>query len=379
MSKNGNSDGVRARSASTPINTPVKELCCSVENLYKAAHICKRKVMWKDSVAGYIKNGIRNSIKLHNELMSGSYKLSKYAVFTIYEKKKRTIVSTRMRDRVVQRSLCDNYLYHEITKGFIYDNCACLIGKGCDFARNRLKCHLQRYFRKNGKNGYILKVDIHDFFGSTRHDVAKEAVDKRVSDPWAKMMVHEIIDSFDHIAPDRGIGLGSQVSQLIQLAVLDDLDHIIKEQLHIKHYVRYMDDMILIHSSRTHLKYCLEKITEHLTERGFELNERKTGIQPLKHGVKFLGFRFSLSDSGKVIMRLAKGKKGKEKLKLRKMATRIDFNDVNASYKSWRAHASKGDNFFLIADMDEYIKTIRRDTHEQHDEADSTGKTEQST
>lgn len=44
-----------------------------------------------------------------------------------------------------------------------------------------------------------------------------------------------------------------------------------------------------------------------------------------------------------------------------------------------KSKRKKGDNFFLIADMDEYIKTIRRDTHEQHDEADSTGKTEQST
>lgn len=78
-------------------------------------------------------------------------------------------------------------------------------------------------------------------------------------------------------------------------------------------------------------------------------------------------------------MSVVKSKRKKGELEVLTKATRIDFNDVNASYKSWRAHASKGDNFFLIADMDEHIKTIRRDTHEQHDEDDSTGKTEQST
>lgn len=281
------SDAVCAdNSASTAINT-VKEECCSFENLYKAMQKCKRNVMWKDSTAGFVKNGLKNCLKLHDELMQDKYKIMPYSIFVIHERKTRIISSTKMRDRVVQRSLCDNYLYHELTKGFIYDNCACLKGKGTDFARNRLKCHLQRFYRKHGRDGYVLKVDIHDFFGSTPHKTAKKAIDKRVKDEWTKKMVYDVIDSFTHIASDRGIGLGSQVSQLVQLAVLDDIDHKIKEQLKIKAYVRYMDDLVLVHESKEYLQGCLEIIKADIENLGLEINEKKTGIQPLKHGIKF--------------------------------------------------------------------------------------------
>lgn len=54
----------------------------------------------------------------------GTYELSKYTMFKVYEPKERDIVSTRIKDRVFQRSLCDNYLTEEITRSFIYDNCA---------------------------------------------------------------------------------------------------------------------------------------------------------------------------------------------------------------------------------------------------------------
>lgn len=59
-----------------------------------------------------------------------------------------------------------------------------------------------------------------------------------------------MIDSFEG---DTGIGLGSQISQLVELAVLDDLDHYIKERLRIKHYLRYMDDFVLIHPDKRYM------------------------------------------------------------------------------------------------------------------------------
>ena len=360
MSKNLGSDGVYGN-VSTPINAPVKERCCSFEALYKATQQCKKNVMWKDSVAGFVKNEVKNCIKLNKELMSGSYRISKYSVFEVHEKKTRTIVSTRMRDRVVQRALCDNYLYKELTKGFIYDNCACLKGRGTDFARNRLKCHMQRYFRKSGCDGYVLKVDIHDYFGSTLHSVAKDAVRKRVPDEWARGMVYDVIDSFTHISPDRGMGLGSQITQLVQLAVLDDLDHIIKQELRVKHYVRYMDDFVLIHSDKDFLKACEVRITEELKNLGLSVNPNKTGIQPIKHGIKFLGFRFNLTKSGSVMMKLLPGKVGKERRKLRKLSKQLDRESFYNCYISWRSFANKGNTYSLLQGMDAYVRGLQNE------------------
>ena len=212
--------------------TDVKENICSFENLYRSMYHCKKNVMWKDSVAGYVKNGLVNCHNLRKQLLEDSYKIDRYNLFTIYEPKERDIVSTRMKDRVFQRSLTDNYLYEKVTRSFIYDNGACQIGKGTDFSRDRLNCHLQRYFRKHGLEGWVLSCDIKNYFGSTPHATAKKAVEKNIDNDWCKNHVHKIIDSFNQGPdPDVGMGLGSQITQLAQLSFLNSMDHMITERL----------------------------------------------------------------------------------------------------------------------------------------------------
>ena len=341
----------------------VKEKVCDFESLYRAMHICKRGVMWKDSVAGFVKNGIVNCMKLEDELASGEYKISPYSVFEIHEKKTRIIVSTRIRDRVFQRSLCDNYLTDQISRGFIYDSCACLPGKGTDFARKRLKCHLQRHFRRHGPSGYVLKIDIHDYFGSTPHSVAKEAVRKRLDDAWAIERVEEIIDSFDHLSPDRGMGLGSQVTQLVQLAVLDDIDHYIKERLRIRGYVRYMDDFILIHENKSYLVHCLKIIAKALEDLGLSVSEKKTGIQPICQGIHFLGFSFRLTATGKVISTVLHKKISKERRKLKKLVNLVSIGKItkkkaDSCLQSHLAHIAKGSCRDLIINTKAFYKGL---------------------
>lgn len=346
------------------MNDEIKETVCSFESLYAAMLKCKKGIMWKDSAAGFVKNGLVNCCNLKDELMSGSYKIGKYTVFRITEPKERVIVSTRIKDRVFQRSLCDNYLYENITKSFIYDNAACQKGKGTDFARNRLKCHLQRYFRKHGLKGYVLKCDISDYFGSTPHIVACQAVEKRIKSQWVIYETERIINSFTQgTDPSKGMGLGSEVTQLVQLAVLDDLDHYIKETLHIKHYVRYVDDFILIHESKEYLIYCREEIKKYLAARGLKLSKKKTHIFPIKQPIHFLGFSFRLTNTSKVVMRLLPEKVTHERKKLRKLVKRckdgiMTREHADECFQSWVAHASKGDCYKLIQSMTEYYYNL---------------------
>ena len=346
-----------------PISSVLLEVS-NFDNLYRAAYECKRNVMWKPSTSGYIKNILMNTCKLRDELLTGTYKLSPYSIFEVHEKKTRTIVATKMRDRVVQRSLCNCYLYEAITKGFIYDNCACQIGKGTDFARERLKLHLRRFYRKNGMNGYVLQMDIHNFFGSTPHKVAKEAVDKRVKDEWARNHVYMIIDSFDIDGTATGLGLGSQITQLIELAVLDDLDHYIKERLRIKGYVRYNDDLILIHNDKEYLKECMKDIINKLNSLGLEVNEKKTHINRIDKGIHFLGFSFRLKNTGRVLMRILPKSVRKEKRKLKRQAKKVvegemKRDQLDACYQSFRNHLSKGSNKREIKMMDQYFAKIK--------------------
>lgn len=340
-----------------------KMTVCKFASLWKALHKCTRNVGWKDSVASYANHSLVGAYKIKCSLDEGTYRLSPYAVFYVHEPKERRITSTKFKDRVVQRSLCDNYLYDAICANFVEENCACQKKKGTDYARKTLVREMKAFHKENGLDGWILKCDIKDFFGSTSHETAKKAVSDRAKDPWAVGMVNDIIDSFG----DVGIGLGSQVSQLIQLAVLDGLDHFIKEELGIKHYVRYMDDFILIDKSKRKLELCLNAIRQRVAEIGLRLSEKKTRIQKVSQPIRFLGFSFMLWDTSKVTWRLPDENLRNERRRLKCLVRRASMGaltkaDVDECYQSWRAHAKKSDSRGKILKMDKYYKNLWRTT-----------------
>lgn len=348
------------------------ERAITFDQLFDGLRKAKHNVMWKDSVAGYSLDGLKNTVNLKDSLTGGTYQISPYQRFMIHEPKEREIVATRIRDRQFQRSLCDNILYKDMTRGFIYDNCACQRGKGVDFALDRMEEHLRRYFRETGgPDGWVLKCDIRHYFPETSHDVAKAAVRKRVKDDQAYQAAAEIIDSF---GGEKGIGLGSQVSQLIELAVLDDLDHFIKERLHIRHYVRYMDDFILICQDRATLENALREIRKHVEALGLALNQ-KTQIAPLRHGVRFLKWRFILTETGKVIRRMNSRSITKERRKLKKIAAKAKAGSMPLSamwdsFQSWRANAQRGNTHFVVRSMEELYKQLEEEIeHERNSNA----------
>lgn len=342
----------------------VKDIVCDFGSLYKAMNKCKKGVMWKDSVARYVNNGLASILKLCNSLEDDNYKIDDYYIFTIYEPKERRIASNKFKDRVFQRSLCDNYVYPGLTKSFIYDNAACQLKKGTDMTRDRLVRHMQRFFNKQGMNGFVLKIDIKKYFDSTPHTTAKQAVRKNIKDDWAYNQIEKIIDSYStEASPGVGLGLGSQLNQLTQLTVPSDIDHYVKEKLRVKHYIRYMDDMILIHQDKEYLKICLREITVKFEKIGLKLNAKKTQIFPLKQGINFLGFKFKLTETGKIIRLLGKSNVKKRKRKIRKYKKLFDEGEMTREkadecYESWKAHAKKGNSYNLLKRMDEYYKKI---------------------
>ena len=342
----------------------VKETICDFDNLYKAMYKCKRGIMWKDKPARYVNNGIVSIHKSRKKFINNKHKINPYSIFTIHEPKTREIVSTQFEDRVFQTSLNDNYLYETMTNSFILDNHACQVGKGTDLARERLKLHMQRYFRKYGTDGFVLTCDFKNYFGSTRHDIAKETVRKSVDVEWVLMHTDMIIDSFNHGEdPETGMGLGSPITQITQLALPDELDHFIKEVLGIKHYIRYMDDFMLIHHDKEYLKYCLEEIRKFIKPLEISLNTKKTQIYKLKQGIKFLGFKFKLTETGKVLMILSKDNIKISKRKIRKHRDLLDKGEmtekqIQQSFEGWKAHAEKGNNYHVVKDMEEFYRKI---------------------
>ena len=61
----------------------VRDSVCSFDNLYNAMLKCRRNVMWKDSVAGYVKNGLINVLDLKQSLMDDTYTKPYLSTFVV--------------------------------------------------------------------------------------------------------------------------------------------------------------------------------------------------------------------------------------------------------------------------------------------------------
>ena len=330
------------------------------EALYESMEKCRKGVMWKTSTASYVLNGIEKTAGLEKELKEGTYKAKPPKHFTIMHPKQREIVSIAFRDRVYQRSLNDNAIYPLISKSFIYDNMACQAGKGTDKARERLTCFLQRMYRKHGLCFYTLQADIKGYYPNMPHEAAKNKFKKALPQIIYKMAA-EVLDG--QYAGEIGFNPGSQMVQICGIAVLDEIDHYIKERLKIKCYIRYMDDLVLFHENKNYLEQCKTKIGTMLKEIGLEFHGEKTRIYPIKEGVKLLGFRFSLSESGKVYKTLDPKNIKNERRKLRRLVNlqkkgKLTKDKVDQCYQSWKAHAQKGNTYKALVRMDEYYKSL---------------------
>lgn len=272
------------------------------ENLYNAYRKCLNGVRWKGTVQHYEQFSLTELNKTLEELRNGTFKSGKFFRFTIMERGKvRHIKSVGIAERVVQRCFCDNYLVPTLSKEFIYDNSACIKGKGYHFALNRCRYHLRKYYRKHHTNeGYILQFDFHHYFDTIPHQQLIDLVTKFTTDERINNLYAQLVNDFDG---DKGLGLGSQISQISALFYPNKIDHYFKSVKGIDAYARYMDDGYLISSDKTLLQRMKKELTRLVSELGLTLNENKTQIRKLKCGFIFLKGRFFFTETGKVIVK----------------------------------------------------------------------------
>lgn len=86
--------------------------------------------------------------------------------------------------------------------------------------------------------------------------------------------------------------LGNLTSQFFANVYLNELDHFIKHKLKAKYYIRYVDDFVILHSSKEQLDIWKKEINEFLINNLIlELHSEKSKIVPLAKGIDFVGFR----------------------------------------------------------------------------------------
>lgn len=89
---------------------------------------------------------------------------------------------------------------------------------------------------------------------------------------------------------NRGLPIGNLSSQFFANVFLDVLDQHAKHRLRARHYVRYVDDIVILHDSAQWLNAALADITAFLPARlNAHLNPTKTILQPIARGIDFAG------------------------------------------------------------------------------------------
>lgn len=325
----------------------------SYEHLYHSYKMCRRNVAWKASVQKYMTQAPLNVLQTYTRLMNGKFKTTGFFEFDIMERgKKRHIRSVTISERVVQRCLCDYAPVPVLCRTFVYDNGASMKNKGYTFASKRLTQHLHEHYRKHGQDGYILLFDFSKFFDRVSHKLVKGILHKEFSDERLLALTEHFIDAFGSI----GMGLGSQISQILALASANRLDHYIKEVCGIRGYGRYMDDGYLIHPDKAYLQKCLEGIKAICDELEITLNTKKTQIVKLSHGFTYLKVHYYLLPSGKVVKKIYRRSVTKMRHKLKSFQQKVadgimTYKDVYQSWQSWRAYAANFNAYRTIQRM----------------------------
>jgi len=343
------------------------EQVMSFGNLCAAGKACCNGARWKTSTIHFEANLLSESLKTYIELKEGIRKFHGFQSFsTIEHGKLREIDALPIQERAAQKCLCQNLVVEAYSRSFIYDNGASLKNKGMDFQLQRLKKHLHDHYRRYGTGGGIYQFDFKGYFASLPHDGIKARARAKIKDDRLYDLFCSYVDDFQKrktadktAGQKRGVGLGSEISQMIALDYASPIDHYVKDVRGIHGYGRYMDDgYVISHSLEelTDIKHCLYAIAEEL---GIAMSDKKNIITPFRHhSFTFLKMRVTLSENGKVVMKLSRKSIKAMRRKLDIFRRWVDDGklspeDVFQSYQSWRSHAKRCNSYRTLRSMDE--------------------------
>lgn len=298
---------------------------CSMDNLYRAYQNAKSGKGWYKEAKQIEKRPFYYLAGLQYMLKNHLFKTSEYEIFILNEgKKKRDVYKLPFfPDRIAQWAILqviEPFLVANMTA----DTYSAIPGKGIQPIVNDLRGYYKTK-RVDGKKKsvwvpsillsdeentrYCYKIDLHHYYQSINHEVLKQKFRKVFKDPELLWLLDEIVDSINtateedlielslsgeiEVDPNTGIPIGNYMSQYSGNFYLSSFDHWVKEELHVKHYYRYMDDVVIFASSKEELHEIHRKVTAY-TRDYLHLNIKGNyQIFPTKvRGVDFVGYRF---------------------------------------------------------------------------------------
>lgn len=281
------------------------------EELVQAYYDCRRNKRNTASARRYELSMEASLLDLYDDLMSGNYRPGRSICFVVTRPKAREVWAADFRDRIVHHLLY-NRIGPGIERSFIADSCACIPGRGTLYAARRLESKIRSQTQNWSKPGFYLKCDLANFFVSIDKRVLAQQLAERIADPWwrdlaLQVLWHDPREDFATRSPAHlfnrvpqhkqlaaqpahlGLPIGNLSSQFFANVYLDALDQFCKHTLKVRHYIRYVDDFVLLHESPQQLNEWHAQIEAFLPTLGARLNPKKTILQPIDRGVDFVG------------------------------------------------------------------------------------------
>lgn len=260
---------------------------CKIENIKQAIFDSARGKTKRKNVKNVLNNVNEYANKIQKILLTHTYKSPVYHTRQIYDsrsKKIRNICSTPYFPNQIIFWCIINALKSILTRGMYEWCCGSIpsrgIKQGYRAVRRWLNCDW-----KNTK--YCLKLDIHHFYQNINHEKLINLFEHKIKDKEMIDLLETIINS-----TSNGIPIGNYTSQWFANFYLEPLDHFIKQNLKVKRYVRYVDDMVLFGNNKKKLHIACKKISDYLKDYGLELKDNYQLFSTKSRSIDFLGFQF---------------------------------------------------------------------------------------
>jgi len=321
----------------------------SLKNLIIAFQKAKKGKSKKNYIKKFEENLAYNLKVLHDELKNQTYKPKSLKMFILRDPKTRKISKSDFRDRIVHHAIC-NFLEPLFDKTFIYDSCANRKGKGNLFALSRFKFFLRKISKNNSRNCFILKADIKHYFKEVDREILLKIISLKIQDGKTINLIRLILDNFEG---ENGMPLGNLTSQFFANVYLNELDQFVKHKLKFKYYIRYVDDFVVLHTSKRQLGILKNEIDTFLRKNlKIELHPDKSKIINLSKGIDFVGFRNFYYYR---LLRKRNLRNIKRKINLFNQRE-IAYEKLFKSFQGWNAYAKWSNNYNLTNKLINSIK-----------------------
>ena len=249
----------------------IYERLLDIDNIKRTIQTSMRRKKKTKSIKNFVLHSEENAEKIRCGIIDGTllqqHQRTPKIIHEPSADKDRVIYPPNNIEHVVHHLVCEAIM--PILRNGMYDFCVASVPNrgdiyGLKYMRKWIKSYKDRKL-------YVLKLDIHHFFDSVDRRILFNKLSKHINDKRFNEVLRRII-WYDGDECRIGIPIGFYTSQWFANYYLQDFDHFVKQELHIPHYMRYMDDMVMICPNKRTLRRAYGEIVRYLSNIGLSLN-----------------------------------------------------------------------------------------------------------